>query len=108
MHRLVRGAEAALVLSEYEGFGIPALEAMAAGVPVIAADRSALPEVVGYGGLLVDPEKPDEIIERILELARDATLRAETIRNGIRRAQENRWERCVNRLCEALEDFSAA
>lgn len=61
--RLMAEASALLFLSEYEGFGIPAVEAMAAGVPALVANRASLPEVVGDCGYVVEPSRPDEICE---------------------------------------------
>jgi glycosyltransferase involved in cell wall biosynthesis len=94
MPRVLASAQAVVVPSTYEGFGLPALEAMAAGVPVVAAATSSLPEVVGDGGLLVAPEGPaiaegllsatsgDADVDRLVEVARA-------------RAADFTWERCV-------------
>lgn len=106
MHRLVGNADALLILSEYEGFGIPALEAMAAGVPVVAADRAALPEVVGLAGVLVNPADPEEVAQTVVDLISDADARADLITKGRSRAELYRWGSCVQRLSLALKEFS--
>ncbi len=108
MKRLTRGALGAVILSEYEGFGIPVLEAMAAGVPVIAARRSALPEVVGDAGILVDPKKPAQVCDAALSVVADEGLRREMISKGRARAGQFRWDVCVERLASALEECSRA
>src|SRR5262249_22469714 len=69
--RLLQGALAMIFLSRYEGFGMPVLEAMAVGIPVIASRFAALPEVAGDAGLLLDAEKPREVAAAIEMLARD-------------------------------------
>jgi glycosyltransferase involved in cell wall biosynthesis len=74
-----------------EGFGMPVLEAMAAGTPVVAANRAALPEVCGNAALLVDPEDVDAIEAALLQLMRDEALGAELARRGLERAGEFSW-----------------
>ncbi|MCR6493779.1 glycosyltransferase family 1 protein [Cellulomonas sp. P24] len=89
---LVAGAEAVVVPSLYEGFGLPALEAMAAGVPVVAADRSALPEVCGDAGILVEPD-PDGIADGLVwAISGDPTIEAMVARGRLR-AADFTWER---------------
>ena len=79
--------------SVYEGFGLPPLEAMACGVPVIVSDASSLPEVVGEAGLLVDPHEPVEWGNALSLLCKDADLRSELTSRGLARAQEFSWTR---------------
>lgn len=89
---LVSAAAVVVVPSLYEGFGLPALEAMAAGTPVVAARTSSLPEVVGEGGILVEPT-PEEIAQGILwALERDAAVTARIL-TGRARAAEFTWDR---------------
>ncbi len=78
-----------------EGFGMPVLEAMAAGTPVVAANRAALPEVCGDAALLVDPEDVDAMYTALLQLMRDAALAAELARRGLERAGEFTWEKAA-------------
>jgi glycosyltransferase involved in cell wall biosynthesis len=81
--------------SLYEGFGLPPLEAMACGAPVVAADRTSVPEVVGDAGILVDPSDPDALadaLERVL-LSPEAATRMRRL--GLQRAREFTWERCA-------------
>ncbi|HEX9799339.1 MAG TPA: glycosyltransferase family 1 protein [Thermoanaerobaculia bacterium] len=88
---LYRGALALVVPSLWEGFGLPAAEAMACGTPVAAADRGALPEVIGDAGLLFPPDDVDAIAAALARLLDDAALRAELARRGPQRAERFRW-----------------
>jgi glycosyltransferase involved in cell wall biosynthesis len=90
---LYSGADAFCLPSLYEGFGLPVLEAMACGTPVVAPDRSALPEVAGDAAMLVDPTNPQAIGATLSRLLIDDSLRRELVERGCRRAQQFTWER---------------
>ena len=77
--------------SLYEGFGMTPLEAMACGTPVVTSNRSALPEVVGDAGLLVDPYDTDAISNALAELLESQARREELSRRGLVRAQRFTW-----------------
>ncbi|MGH7054207.1 MAG: glycosyltransferase family 4 protein [Stellaceae bacterium] len=85
---LIRGARAVVFPSLYEGFGLPVLEAMALGAPVLASREGALPEIAGDAALLVDPYDGEAIRRAITTIVADADLRAELSRRGRRRADE--------------------
>jgi alpha-1,3-rhamnosyl/mannosyltransferase len=84
---------AALVMpSLWEGFGLPALEAMSCGTPVLASDRGSLPEVVGRAGLFFDPEKADEIAAQAIALLSDTTLQADLAATALARSATFGWD----------------
>lgn len=98
-------ASAALVLpSLWEGFGLPALEAMACGVPVIASRAGALPEVVGEAGLFFDPSSPDELAACITRLLGDRALAEQLGGTGRARASEFHWEASARAARAVLEE----
>jgi glycosyltransferase involved in cell wall biosynthesis len=101
---LFKGAMAFVLPSFDEGFGIPALEAMAAGVPVIASNRGALPEIVGDAGLLVDPADPENLTAAMLQLTGDAHLRAACAQRGLERARQFSWTQTGRSVRRAYED----
>ena len=103
---LYREASMLILPSFDEGFGIPALEAMAMGVPVIAANRGALPEVVGDAGLLVDPEDPASIAAAMHRVLTDAALRRRMADAGAARAARYTWKRSAERLYEMYRALS--
>lgn len=90
---LYNAASLSVTPSFYEGFGLPALEAMACGTPVVVADRSSLPEVVGEAGLLVDPDDPDDIAQALTCVLTDDLLRARMRELGLAQAARFTWER---------------
>jgi glycosyltransferase involved in cell wall biosynthesis len=100
---LYSGALACVLPSLYEGFGLPALEAMACGTPVVAANNSALPEVVGPAGLLVDPRDASGLAEALRRLATEPDLHEQLARAGPARAATFTWERAARETLAVLE-----
>jgi glycosyltransferase involved in cell wall biosynthesis len=92
---LLGGALAFVYPSLYEGFGMPALEAMACGTPVLTSNSSSLPEVTGEAALLVNPQDTAAMASALARLATDDGLRAELRERGLRRAASFTWERCA-------------
>lgn len=84
--------------SLYEGFGLPPLEAMASGTPVVTSNVSSLPEVAGDAAVLVDPYDPDAIADGIFRVLSDESLRRDLRRKGIVRAHQFSWETSVGRI----------
>lgn len=104
--QLVRGANSLLFLSPYEGFGIPALEAMAAGIPAVVSNRAALPEVVGSAGIIVDPDQIDLVVNRLMSLLENAQLHQTYVQQGQYHAAQYTWSRCVERVMTTLQQFA--
>jgi glycosyltransferase involved in cell wall biosynthesis len=99
----MRQSVAVLVLSRYETFGIPALEAMAAGAPVIAAHHAGLPEVVADAGVIMDPSRISELADLIMHMDSSPDARAEATRLGQARAGQFTWQACADRLVAELK-----
>jgi len=89
--------------SLYEGFGLPPLEAMACGTPVITSSTSSLPEVVGEAGILVSPDSVEEIAEAMQSVLTDAELRADMRRKGLSRARTFSWQRAARETVQAYD-----
>jgi glycosyltransferase involved in cell wall biosynthesis len=98
---LYDGARLLVQPSFDEGFGLPVLEAMTAGVPVVAANRGALPEVLGGAGVLVDTSDPPAFAEALQRIARDEALAALCVARGLQRAAQYRWSTTAARVQEA-------
>ncbi len=88
-----RMADCLIFPSLYEGFGLPPLEAMACGTPVVSSPRGSLPEILGEAALWVDPEDPAEIASGIRKILEDQPLREDLRRRGLARAQQFSWEK---------------
>lgn len=104
--RLLRGASSLLFLSPYEGFGIPALEAMAAGIPPVVSNCTSLPEIVGDAGILIGPEATDEIMDILINLEKNSSFRQEYVQRGQIHAAKYTWSKCVESVVTALKKFS--
>jgi glycosyltransferase involved in cell wall biosynthesis len=92
-----RGAQMFVYPSLYEGFGLPILEAMASGVPVITSNRASLPEVAGDAALIVDPTRPDDLAAAMSAVLSNSALREGLQRKGIARAKGFTWEDVARR-----------
>ena len=93
--------------SLYEGFGMPVLEAMACGTPVVASNTTAIPEVAGDAALLVPPTDDDAILDATLRVLRDDRLRSELSEAGQRRAEQFSWDRAAKELLEVYRQLDA-
>lgn len=98
---LVAGARALVLPSRWEGFGMPVLEAMGAGTPVLCSDRGALPEVAGEAARLFDPDDEETLAEWLQRLDGDASEREGMRRAGLERARGFTWQRCVEETLAA-------
>ena len=106
--RVFYGAAAAFVFpSLYEGFGLPPLEAMASGTPVVCSGTTSLPEVVDDAAMIVSPDNVFDIARGIREVLLDAQLRATLVRRGLERACHFRWEDTAHQVLGVYERVAA-
>jgi len=94
--------------SLYEGFGLPPLEAMASGTPVVTSNVSSLPEVTGDAAVLIDPHDVESLVHGMRRVLTDTALAAEMRRRGLQRAREFSWERSVARTREVYQKVGCA
>jgi glycosyltransferase involved in cell wall biosynthesis len=105
---LYRRARVFAYPSLYEGFGLPLVEAMASGTPVVTSNRSSLPEVAGDAALLVDPESPEDIAAKLLRVLREPRTRARLVAAGLARCQQLSWRRTAERTLAVYRQVVAA
>ena len=103
LKRYVAWADALVLPSFYEGFGLPPLEAMACGCPAIVSDRASLPEVCGDAVLYCDPNDVEDIAARMLEVAASEATRAGLREKGLRRARQFTWDKCARETLVVIE-----
>jgi len=100
---LISWAKCFLFPSFYEGFGLPILEAMSLGVPVISSRASSLPEIVGEAGLLVDPNSQEELQKALAKIMGDENLRQDLGRKALERSKQFSWEKCARETFDVLK-----
>jgi glycosyltransferase involved in cell wall biosynthesis len=101
------GAEAFVFPSLYEGFGLPPLEAMATGVPVVAASTSSLPEVVGDAAELVNPDNVFDIVRGMREVLLHTSYRQQLIERGHEQVRKFDWDTTAAQIREVYRDVAA-
>lgn len=104
---LYRAAEMFLFPSLWEGFGLPVIESMACGTPVITSNVTSLPEIAGDGAVVIDPESVEQMVEGMLKLHRDEPFRSELVDRGFARARRFTWKECAQSTLEVYERMAA-
>ncbi len=107
LYDIYASAHTLLIPSFYEGFGLPAIEAMACRVPVIVSDRSSLPEVVGDAGLYVNPDREDKIAEAIIQLLTNEKMKDRYAERGYQRSKMFSWYKTVSDTIKVYEKVVA-
>ena len=101
--RAYQQADVFVFPSNYEGFGLPVLEAMACGTPVICSNRSSLPEVAGDAALMIDPDQPESLTGAMARVISDPVLRADLAQRGLARAAQFSWEATARQTIAVYE-----
>jgi glycosyltransferase involved in cell wall biosynthesis len=99
---LYTGAMAFVYMSLYEGFGLPPLEAMQCGTPVITSNTTSLPEVVGNAGITLDPKNNQNLVETFNKIYKNETLKAELSEKGLKRSQMFSWDKSTIQIIYSL------
>lgn len=107
LSQVYSGARAFIFPSLYEGFGLPVLEAMQCGVPVITSNTTSLPEVVGNAGILVDPMDEDALCQAMLNLIRDSSLCKELSKKSLERSKEFSWSKCASDIIDIYQKVAS-
>lgn len=102
---LYAGASMLIYPSLYEGFGLPPLEGMASGIPVITSDRASLPEVVAEAGIMLDPGDVDGLSQAILALLEDSAEHARRVELGLQQSRLFSWEKCAEKTVAVYENI---
>ena len=105
MDVIERNALFVAYVSLYEGFGLPVLDAMKKGIPVLTSNVSSLPEVAGDAGLMVDPYSTEDIARGVFNLLESAQLRESLKNRGIVRARLFSWENCTDSVVQKVESY---
>ncbi len=101
---LYNNADLLIYPSQYEGFGLPPLEAMACGCPVITSNTSSLPEVVGDAGVQIDPSSPHSLADAVLWLLNDDSIRKEFAKKGLEQSRQFSWRKCAEETMQVFRD----
>lgn len=107
IRKLYNGALALIMPSLYEGFGLPVLEAMACGTPVVVSNVSSLPEVAGEAAVYVNPYDVDSIYEGMVRILDDPWLREELVKKGLERAKQFTWENTARKTLDVYREILA-
>lgn len=102
LHKIMGSARALIFVSYFEGFGLPLVEAMKCGVPVLAANASCLPEIAGGAALLVDPFSVSSITEGMKKINSDDALREKLVNDGLQRCTYFSWQKTADGVWESL------
>ena len=103
LETLYQEASCLVYVSLYEGFGLPPLEAMVHGMPVVASNRSSIPEVIGDAGMLVDPENIGGIADAVLSLLHDQALHHQLSEKAWHRARQFSWRNTAEKTVSIFE-----
>jgi glycosyltransferase involved in cell wall biosynthesis len=101
---LFKGAQLFVLPSFEEGFGLAALEAMAAGIPIVASNRGSIPEVVGDAGILIEPDDPEQLTQAMERIISDTAVRVSCARRGLELARRYSWTQTALDVRRAYED----
>ena len=104
--RLLAGAGLVCYPTTYEGFGLPILDAFAAGTPVLCGNLTSIPEVAGDAAYLVDPYSTEAIADGLRRLINDETLRADLIERGSERVKTFTWQRVAEDVARVFEEVA--
>ncbi len=105
LSNLYNGADLFVYPSTYEGFGLPPLESMSCGTPVITSNTSSLPEVVSGAGIMIDPYDIDLLAHKIVDVLTEDGLKEEMIKKGLKRSKLFSWEKCAKDTLKAYENI---
>ena len=105
LNTLISASKCLCFVSLFEGFGLPIIEAMKCGVPIITSNTSSMPEICGSAGLIVNPENVKEISTAMQKIEKDQKLCEKLIQSGLKRSEIFNWEKSANNFCKIIDPY---